>query len=55
MSHSSKEHRDTEFVGLGDRVRIADAAAWLHDGGNAILRSQGHAPTFRLPESTTPI
>ena len=40
VSDSGKEHGDAKFVGLGDGIRIADAAARLHDGGHAVLGCQ---------------
>lgn len=40
MSHSCKYHRDAEFVAGFDGVFVADGAARLDDGGDAVL--MGH-------------
>ena len=41
MPDAGEEHRDAQFVGFGDGFLVADGAARLDDGCDAIFSRQG--------------
>ena len=47
VTDARKEHRDTQFVGLGNGVCVADAAAGLDDDRHAIFRGEGDSVVKR--------